>query len=198
MTAMVMEEHGEDYRNYTAPYGPSGYSCKNPANVTIDDFVFSGLNVRSNNTNAIVKVGFRFVFVSQLAGLNGQGLSLARIDYEVGGVLPIHTHPGASETLLVLEGNLTVGFISTNNTVYLKTLNPGDVILFPQGLLHFHINEGNTSAVAIANYNSPNPTFQYVDLSLFSSNLATSLITATTFINATDVRRLKALFGGSG
>ncbi|KAI9119545.1 hypothetical protein K1719_009421 [Acacia pycnantha] len=183
--------------NYTVPYSPEGYSCKNPEKVTIDDFVFSGLNLPSNTSN-LAKTGFRTVFVSDLAGLNGQGLSLARVDYKAGGVVPIHTHPGASETLLVLEGTLTVGFISTNNTVFLKTLNPGDGIVFPQGLLHFHVNQGNTSAVAIVNYNSPNPTFQYVSLSLFSSDLASRLITAITLINPSEVRRLKALLGGSG
>ncbi|KAK4258144.1 hypothetical protein QN277_007634 [Acacia crassicarpa] len=183
--------------NYTAPYSPEGYSCKSPEKVTIDDFVFSGLNLPSN-TNNLAKTGFRTVFVSDLAGLNGQGLSLARVDYKAGGVVPIHTHAGASETLLVLEGNLTVGFISSDNTVFLKTLNPGDGIVFPQGLLHFHVNQGNASAVAIVNYNSPNPTFQYVALSLFSSDLASRLVTAITFINPSEVRRLKALLGGSG
>ncbi|XP_054820676.1 auxin-binding protein ABP19b-like, partial [Prosopis cineraria] len=159
--------------DYTAPTNPAGYSCKNPENVTINDFVFSGLNVpNGNNTNSIFKVSFTTVFVAQLPGLNGQGLSLARLVNEVGAVLPIHTHPGASETLLVLEGNLTVGFISTNNTVFLKPLNPGDGILFPQGLPHFHVNEGNTPAAAIVHYNSPNPAFQFIDFSLFSSDLA--------------------------
>lgn len=97
--------------------------------------------------NIVAKVGFKFVFLAQLAGLNGQGLSMGRVDYEVGGTVPIHIHPGASETLLVLEGNITVGFISTNNTVFLKTLKAGDGILFPQGLLHFHINQGTYSVL---------------------------------------------------
>ncbi|KAK9948081.1 hypothetical protein M0R45_003669 [Rubus argutus] len=31
--------------DYTAPQGPAGYSCKNPENVTVDDFVYSALGV---------------------------------------------------------------------------------------------------------------------------------------------------------
>ena len=40
------------------------------------------------------------------------------------------------------------GFISSANSVYYKTLNKGDVMVFPQGLLHFQINGGWRTATA--------------------------------------------------
>ncbi|XWS72255.1 hypothetical protein CRYUN_Cryun02cG0024200 [Craigia yunnanensis] len=36
-----------------APQGPAGYSCKMPAKVTVDDFVFSGLSAAGNTSNLI-------------------------------------------------------------------------------------------------------------------------------------------------
>ncbi|KAG9152351.1 hypothetical protein Leryth_016727 [Lithospermum erythrorhizon] len=57
-----------------------------------------------------------------------------------GGVIPMHTHPGASEALIVIQGIICAGFIASDNTVYFKTLNKGDAMVFPQGLLHFQIN----------------------------------------------------------
>ncbi|KAH9784244.1 Germin-like protein subfamily 1 member 17 [Citrus sinensis] len=53
---------------------------------------------------------------------------------------PPHIHPRASEILLVLEG-----------TLY------SDVFVFPIGLIHFHVNIGNTSAVAYSGLNSQFP-----------------------------------------
>ncbi|KAK9902562.1 hypothetical protein M0R45_001498 [Rubus argutus] len=43
--------------DYTALQGPAGYSCKEPAKVTVDDFVYSGLRVPGNTSN-IHKFGF--------------------------------------------------------------------------------------------------------------------------------------------
>lgn len=61
-------------------------------------------------------------FDAQFAGLNGLGISVACLDLAAGGVIPLHTHPGASELLVVIEGRILAGFISSDNTVYIKTL----------------------------------------------------------------------------
>ncbi|XP_054789824.1 auxin-binding protein ABP19a-like [Prosopis cineraria] len=127
--------------DYAAPNSPAGYSCKKPSKVTVDDFVFHGLGVAGNTSN-IIKAAVTPAFDAQFPGLNGLGLSLARLDLDKGGVIPIHTHPGASEALVVLTGSITTGFVSSDNTVYLKTLQKGDTMVFPQGLLHFQINAG--------------------------------------------------------
>ncbi|XP_028773903.1 auxin-binding protein ABP20-like [Neltuma alba] len=77
--------------DFSAPYGPAGYSCKNPANVTPNDFYGSGLGVPSNTANTF-KIGETVVNVENLPGLNSLGVSLSRLDVAVGGVVPLHTH----------------------------------------------------------------------------------------------------------
>ncbi|XP_020226585.1 auxin-binding protein ABP19a [Cajanus cajan] len=183
--------------DYAAPIGPAGYSCKKPAKVTADDFAFSGLGVAGNTSN-IIKAAVTPAFDAQFAGLNGLGISAARLDLAPGGVIPLHTHPGASELLVVVQGSILAGFISSDNTVYLKTLKKGDVMVFPQGLLHFQINAGGSPALAIVNFSSSNPGLQILDFALFKSNFPTPLIVETTFLDAAQVKKLKAVLGGTG
>ena len=131
--------------DYTAPQSPAGYSCKSPANVTVDDFVYSGLGVAGNTSNSN-KAGIGAAFAGQFPGLNGLGLSMVRADLAVGGVGPLHLHHGASELVLVVQGTIKAGFIASDNTVYIKTLKKGDIMIFPQSLLHFQVNVGDTPA----------------------------------------------------
>ncbi|KAL6175735.1 hypothetical protein ACLB2K_052374 [Fragaria x ananassa] len=139
----------------------NGKFCKDPKLVTEDDFFFDGLRMPGNTSNA---VGSKVTpaNVEQIAGLNTLGISLARIDYAPnGGLNPPHTHPRASEFLVVMEGTLYVGFVTSNtdngNRLFTKVLYPGDVFVFPVGLIHFQFNIGKVKAVAIAGLSSQNP-----------------------------------------
>ncbi|CAJ1975756.1 unnamed protein product [Sphenostylis stenocarpa] len=183
--------------DYTAPNGPAGYSCKKPAKVTVDDFVYSGLGTAGNTSN-IIKAAVTPAFDAQYPGVNGLGISVARLDLASGGVIPLHTHPGASELLVVVEGQICAGFVDSGNNVYLKTLEKGDVMVFPQGLLHFQINSGKSPALAFVSFSSANPGLQILDFALFKSDFPTELITQTTFIDAAVVKKLKSVLGGSG
>jgi quercetin dioxygenase-like cupin family protein len=40
--------------------------------------------------------------VEEFPALNTQGVSHLRLDFDIGGVLPLHTHPLAAETRFVL------------------------------------------------------------------------------------------------
>ncbi|KAF7837910.1 auxin-binding protein ABP19a-like [Senna tora] len=157
--------------DFGAPNYPSGYSCKNPLIVSSNDFSFSGLATPGIANNMI-------------------RASVARASV----VLLM----GASELIYVLQGKLTAAFISTNNTVYLNTLNQGDLMLFPRAYLHFIINQGKSSALIISSFSSENPGVQFVSQSLFGNNISTGDITRVSFVNPREVTRLKALFGGSG
>ncbi|GAU36118.1 hypothetical protein TSUD_374800 [Trifolium subterraneum] len=182
--------------DYTAPNGPTGYSCKSPKDVTVDDFVFHGLN--TSGTLNIFNSSVSLAFDSQFPGLNGLGITIGRLDFGVGGVIPLHTHPRASQQIVVIEGTILAGFVSTENVAYIKTLNKGDVMVFPQGLLHFQINVGDSNALAFVALGSSNPGIQTLDLALFKSDISTSIITATTLLDAAIVNKLKGVFGGSG
>lgn len=183
--------------DYTAPNGPAGYSCKKPAKVTVDDFVYHGLGIAGNTTN-IIKAAVTPAFDAQFPGVNGLGISIARLDLAVGGVIPLHTHPGASEILVVVQGTICAGFVSSDNTVYLKSLTKGDIMVFPQGLLHFQINGSNNTALAFVSFSSANPGLQILDFALFKSDFPTPLITQTTFLDAAQVKKLKGVLGGTG
>ncbi|KAJ8774170.1 hypothetical protein K2173_009601 [Erythroxylum novogranatense] len=59
----------------------------------------------------------------QFPGVNGLGISIALVDIVSKGVVPMHTHPAASEILFVVQGSITAGFISSANN---------DVMVFPK------------------------------------------------------------------
>lgn len=141
----------------------NGKICKDPNMVVAEDFFFSGLNNVGNTSNP---VGSKVtpVNVNQIPGLNTLGVSLVRIDYAPQGLNPPHTHPRATEILVVIEGTLYVGFVTSNpadptkkNKLFTKTLYPGDVFVFPEGLIHFQFNIGKTNVVAFAGLGSQNP-----------------------------------------
>ncbi|KAJ9691943.1 hypothetical protein PVL29_011178 [Vitis rotundifolia] len=183
--------------DFKATQGLAGYQCKVPEEVVVDDFVYSGLNVAGNFSD-ISKSTINTSFVDQFPGLNGLGLSMARLDLSLGGVIPMHSHPGSSEVLLVTQGSIIAGFISSNNIVYTKTLKKGDIMVFPKGLLHFQVNSGPVPALLWSSFNSSNPGLQVLSNALFSNNLPSELIEKVTFLDELEVKRLKALFGGSG
>ncbi|CAH2079828.1 unnamed protein product [Thlaspi arvense] len=136
----------------------NGKFCKDPKQAKADDFFFSGLN-KAGNTNNDVKSNVTTVNVDQIPGLNTMGISLVRIDYAPYGQNPPPTHPRATEILVLIEGTLYVGFVSSNqdnNRLFAKILHPGDVFVFPIGMIHFQVNIGKIPAVAFAGLSSQN------------------------------------------
>ncbi|TKW10654.1 hypothetical protein SEVIR_6G180100v4 [Setaria viridis] len=181
--------------NLLLPNTPSGYPCKPKALVNANDFYTDDLS-RSGPVFSPFNTGLAPANVKQVPGLNGLGISATRVDIGVGGVVPLHTHPEGSELIFVVEGTISVGFISAEtNTAYTKTLNKGDLFVFPQGLLHFQINIGNTTAVAINAYSSSNPGLQITPYALFGDTLRADVVSKVTFINEAEVRKEKAEFG---
>ena len=129
------------------------------------------MNIAGNTDN---KVGSNVttVNVDTLPGLNTLGISLARIDFAPYGENPPHTHPRGTEILVVVEGTLFVGFVTSNpeNRLFTKTLNLGDVFVFPVGLIHFQLNVGKTKAIAISGLSSQNAGVITIADAVFGSN----------------------------
>ncbi|GAU33315.1 hypothetical protein TSUD_165800 [Trifolium subterraneum] len=152
----------------------NGKFCKDPALVKAEDFF---KHIEPANTSNPLGSQVTPVAVDQLFGLNTLGISLARIDFAPKGLNPPHTHPRGSEILIVLEGTLYVGFVTSNqdkNRLFTKVLNKGDVFVFPIGLIHFQLNVGYGNAVAIAGLSSQNPGTITIANALFKSNPAIS------------------------
>jgi uncharacterized cupin superfamily protein len=177
------------------PNTPSGYPCKSETKVTVNDFVFSGLF--PGNTEGPFNTSLKTAFVNDLPGLNGLGISVVRGDIGINGTAPMHIHPDATELLILLKGQVIAGFITPTKLI-VKTLNPGDVMVFPKGLMQFLVNSGVGKASVIAAYSSTNPSVQIVDVMLFSNTLSTAILEKTTGLDPAQIKKLKAVFGGSG
>ncbi|XP_004513533.1 germin-like protein subfamily 1 member 20 [Cicer arietinum] len=148
----------------------NGKFCKDPILVNAEDFF---KHVEPGNASNPLGSQVTPVTVDQLFGLNTLGISLARIDFAPNGLNPPHIHPRGTEFLIVVEGTLYVGFVTSNqdnNRLFTKVLNKGDVFVFPIGLIHFQLNVGYGNAVAIAGLSSQNPGVITIANALFKSN----------------------------
>ncbi|GKC34884.1 putative germin-like protein 2-1 [Tanacetum coccineum] len=118
----------------------NGFACKDPKMVKAEDFLFRGLDKKGNTTNAVGS-NVTAVNVNQLPGLN-------------------------------TFGSLLVGFITSNtdNKLFTKRPEKGDVFVFPEGLIHFQQNVVNGYAVAIAGLSSQNPGVITIANAVFGSN----------------------------
>ncbi|KAA8538658.1 hypothetical protein F0562_028266 [Nyssa sinensis] len=150
----------------------NGMFCSDPMLATADDFFFHGLNIPRSTANSLGS-NVTLLDVTKIAGLNTLGVSLARIDFAPYGLNPPHTHPRATEILVVVEGIIYVGFVSSNsnptNRLFTKLLYPGDVFVFPQGLIHFQFNVANTTGVTFSGLGSQNPGLIVIANNVFGS-----------------------------
>ncbi|CAK9218007.1 unnamed protein product [Sphagnum troendelagicum] len=171
----------------------NGFPCKDRANVTSKDFLFTDFrtpgNVSVTGTNAYPTFGA----VLEYPALNTLGISHVRLDFGIGGVVPPHTHPFASETLFVVQGSIYTGFISFDGVLYAETLQKGDIYIFPKGTLHFQINVGTGPAISFNSLNSQAPGFLVAANQLLLSNIPAAVLESSLGIfNATDLNLLEA------
>ncbi|KAG9447349.1 hypothetical protein H6P81_013477 [Aristolochia fimbriata] len=147
----------------------NGFFCKNPAAVSAADFKSSSLS-HVGNTDNFLQSSVNLLTAADFAGLNTLGLSIARTDLAVGGMVPLHSHPRASEMLFVRSGIVIAGFVDTNGRLFQNNLRAGDVLIFPRGLLHYQLNGGFELATAFSVLNSQNPGGVKVADTMFSTD----------------------------
>ncbi|KAL7164034.1 hypothetical protein ACSBR2_040024 [Camellia fascicularis] len=123
-----------------------------------DDFFFSGLLTPRNTSNPVGSI-VTPVNVMQIPGLNTLGISLARIDLQNRDPWGLRGYP------LRRFCNL-----QSRNRLFTKALYPGDVFVFPEGLIHFQFNQGKTNAIAISGLSSQNPGIITIANVVFGSN----------------------------
>ncbi|KAI5079224.1 hypothetical protein GOP47_0006895 [Adiantum capillus-veneris] len=146
----------------------NGFVCKAAELETVDDFSSTVIS-KSGNISSKLGALVTLANVAKFPGLNTFGVSMARIDYAVGGLNPPHIHPRASELLFLEKGSLYVGFVTTENKLFAKTIVQGDLFLFPKGLIHFQLNVGDEAALGIAALTSQNPGTSQVARATFAS-----------------------------
>lgn len=132
--------------------------------------------------------------VEKYPGLNTLGVSAARIDFAPGGLNPPHTHPRATEIIFVLYGELDVAFITTANVLVPKTIKPGELFVFPKGLVHFQKNNGYVPAAVISAFNSQLPGTQAIAATLFTATptVPDNVLSKAFQIDTEEVEMIKA------
>ncbi|KAM0953138.1 putative germin, rmlC-like cupin domain superfamily, rmlC-like jelly roll [Dioscorea sansibarensis] len=178
------------------PEGPTGYSCKSVSKVTVNDFIKSQF-LRTNNADPFVNVSISIATAPQFPAVNGLHISAVYVEIGIGAFVPAHSHPGGNEFSVVTQGIILSGFVSSDNRAYYKTLQAGDAIVFPQGLVHFQINVGRTPAKFISSFSSANPRIVFLGNALFGNNLPSDIVKKVTFFDDDVVKKLKAMYGGT-
>ncbi|XP_026460692.1 germin-like protein subfamily T member 2 [Papaver somniferum] len=175
----------------------NGYSCKPASKVTSSDFFYSGLMNETSITNNPFGLGVTPGDVTTFPGLNTQGLSINRLDLAPGGIVPLHSHPRASEANYIVKGEVIFGFITTNNVVYSKLMKAGELNIIPRGLVHFAKNVGQEKAFILAILNSQLPGFATVPLNLFSSSptIPNDILAKNFQVNESVMASIKSKFG---
>ncbi|KAK4348378.1 hypothetical protein RND71_031133 [Anisodus tanguticus] len=148
--------------------------CKNFKLVTPDDFVFSGIKSPGNFTNT----GLAAVSVnpSIFSGLNTLGMSFVHADLNISGINPPHFHPRATEIAYIVRGKVYSSFVDSNNRVFSKVIEQGEVMVFPKGLVHFMMNVGETPAAIFGCFNSQNPGNMKIPAVIFGSGISDELL----------------------
>ncbi|OAY44200.1 germin-like protein subfamily 1 member 13 [Manihot esculenta] len=176
----------------------NGKFCKNPNLTVADDFFAWGLNIPGDTDQNRVRSNVTLLNVDRIPGLNTLGISLARLDFAAnGGLNPPHIHPRGTEILVVVEGTLYVGFVTSNpNRLIAKVLYPGDVFVFPIGLIHFQFNIAKTNAVAFAGLSSQNPGVITIADAIFGPDppINPDVLAKAFQLDKNDVEKLQKLF----
>ena len=163
--------------------------CKNSSDATVEDFMFSG--IKSHGKFSETGLASIPVNVNNFPGLNTLGVSLVRADFEAGGVNVPHFHPRATEVAYVLEGKIYSGFVDTQNRVFAKVLEKGEVMVFPRGLVHFQMNVGDKPATILGSFNSENPGLMRIPTAVFGCGIKEELLEKAFGLSVKDISKVR-------
>ncbi|KAM0906735.1 hypothetical protein ACQ4PT_016551 [Festuca glaucescens] len=174
-----------------------GFPCK-PASTVVDDDFFSAAMVSAPSTDNPFGVNSTRATVSAFPGLNTLGLSITRTDLAPGGINPPHSHPRGSELVLVLKGEIMVGFTSAANRLYSKVVKENELYVVPRGLQHFQLNVGTGDALFMAMFDAQSPGLVVPTLGLFATKPAMPMevLTKTFLLGEDEVSAMKSKFVG--
>ncbi|XP_047072502.1 putative germin-like protein 9-2 [Lolium rigidum] len=163
-----------------------------PVNITGDYFTFTGFRATVPAPSAPTAFAISKASMAEFPALNGQSVSYARLTFPAGTVNPTHTHPRASELLLVIDGALSVGFIDTTGKLYTKDLIAGDMFVFPKGLVHYQSNQGPNLAVALSGFGSASAGTVSVPVTVFGTGIDDVVLAKSFKTDVATVQKLKA------
>lgn len=170
----------------------SSLPCKNSTLVDVEDFIFSGIKNPGKFKN-----GFAGVSVTSdvFPGLNTLGMSFVRADFDVGAINAPHYHPRATETAFLLKGKMYSGFVDSQNRVFAKVIQEGEVMVFPKGLVHFQMNVGDGKATIFGSFNSQNPGVVRIPAAVFGSGIDEELLEKAFGLNSEETEKIRKKLG---
>ena len=173
---------------------PQG-ACKPPSAVVDDDFFSAAIASAASTANPF-GVNSTRATVSTFPGLNTLGLSLNRVDLAPGGVNPLHSHPRSAELVHVEDGEMLVGFVSTEGKFYSKVVRAGESFVIPRGMMHFQYNVGAGAARAMTVFNSQLPGVVLAAQSLFGAEpeIPDAVLAKSFEVDAEIIKLLKSKF----
>ena len=122
---------------------------------------------------------------------DGQSVEYAALKFQSRSINLPHTHPCSAELLFLMKGSLQIGFMDTTNKLFIHTLQPGDMFVFPKGLMHFQLN-----------YDTQKPTlafsaFEYANsiaCTLFNTTIDNNVLTLAFKTDVATIQTLKKGF----
>lgn len=166
----------------------------NPANITGAFFTYTGFRSPMNMNRSMPMPSFMATkaTVMEFPALNGQSVSYAMLMFQADSINPTHTHPRASELLLVVDGELSVGFVDTTNKLYTQDLTTGDMFVFPKGTVHWQYNKGTKSATAFSTFGSAAAGLVSLPVTVFTTNIDDTVLAKSFKTDVPTIQKLKA------
>ncbi|QCD82109.1 RmlC-like jelly roll fold [Vigna unguiculata] len=128
----------------------------------------------------------------EFPALEGESISYALFQYPAGTINPPHIHPRAAELLFLLSASLQVGFVDTARTLYTQILQPGDIFVFPKGLIHYQYNPQSVSATAISAFGSANAGTVSIPHSIFSTGIHDVILAKAFNTDTNTVKKIRS------
>ncbi|KAH7686222.1 Germin protein [Dioscorea alata] len=160
----------------------NGYPCKPASQVTADDLVSDVLAKEGNTSNVFGSITTGGTVVKFPASTPWACIKAP------------HTHPRASELVIVVRGTLFIGIVTADNKYFSKVVKKGEMFIVPRGLMHFQCNIGKGKAQTYAAFNSQLPGGISVPKSLFQStpSIPDGLLSKVFQLDEATVRASKA------
>ncbi|PAN10994.1 hypothetical protein PAHAL_2G132300 [Panicum hallii] len=163
----------------------------NPGNITGQFFAYTGLRA-ALAAPAPGNFTATKASMAEFPALNGQSVSYAALSFPPGSVNPTHTHPRASELLLVVDGALSVGFVDTAGKLFTQDLATGDMFVFPKGTVHWQCNKGTQPARALSAFGSAAAGLVSVPVTVFGTGIDDTVLAKSFKTDVATVQKLKA------
>lgn len=94
----------------------------------------------------------------------------------------------------MVQGKVYSGFVDSNNRVFARVLEQGEIMVLPKGLVHFMMNVGDEPATLFGSFNSQNPGIQKIPSAVFGSGIDEELLQKAFGLSSKQIGTLRKKF----